>query len=175
MAAPQTPTHAPLSFAKYAPFNLDVANVNITEEYQTSSQPPHVEGLFHTPPAEGVRIWVRDRIHPIGGNRTLAVVIKDASVVATPQTPSGGTYTHESGTRYDARLEIEMRIYGETQAMSEASIDVVATRSDTLPASASAADREALYDRMTRALMDVANGELEKNFYRYFGNYLRYD
>jgi len=173
---PDVKHYTPPSFTKLAPFNMDVASVNITEEYKTSSQAPHVEGLFQTTPTEGVRIWMRDRVHAVGGGRTLTVIIKDASVTETkiPPSTSTGTFLHEEGSRYDAHIEVELRIYAENKPISEASIDVSATRSDTLGGRASAADREKLFDEMERNLLNSLNGELEKNFYRYFSNYIRY-
>ncbi len=170
------PAAPPLSYIKSAPFSMDVANVNIVESYKTSSQVPHVEGVFTPTPAAGIRQWVTDRVRAVGAKRVLSVTIKDASVVES-EVPSSdpGSYFHEGGRRYDGRVEVEMRIYSESSAMSDASINVVATRSDTLADHASLSTRKALFTRMNRELMEVMNGELEKNFYRYFSNYIRYD
>jgi len=60
---------------------------------------------------------------------------------------------------YDGRVEVEMRIYGGSSTISEASMNAVATRSDTLPASATLAERRALFDRMTNELMNVLNSQ----------------
>lgn len=176
--APPAPAHyAPPSFAQLQPFNLDVATVNVVAEYKASVEPPHVEGLFTVTPGEAMRQWIKDRIHGVGSDNTLTIIIKDASVTETnlPPHQGPGTFTYENGKRYDARLEVEMRIYGGDSAISEASTNAVATRSDTLPANASLADKRALFDRMTSELMNVMNAQLEKNIYTYFNGYLRYD
>lgn len=174
-AAPPPPP--PLSFADYSPIHLEVASIDVVEEYRSPLQRPNVEHLFPTSPAEAVHIWVRDRLRAVGGGRTLQVIVKDASVTEEPlpRTPGlKGTFTNDQSERYAARLEVEMRIYGEQGAMSEASINVVATRTDTAAEDFSLSAREALFERMVRDLMSILNAEIEKNLQQYFSNYIRY-
>jgi len=174
---PQPQGSSSLSFTQTPPIELDVMRVDITEEYQPSLQPPHVEQFFPIPPMEAMKIWARDRIRPIGGDRTLEVIIKDASVVqkALPRTKGlEGVFTKDQADQYDVRLEVEMRIYGRQSALSESSIRVVATRSNTIGEDASVVDRDRLFSRMTRELMQTMDAELEKNILAYFGNYIHF-
>lgn len=170
---PPPPQAKALSFAQYAPITLDVADVQVNTNYRSPLAAPNVEHLFPTPPAEAMKIWVRDRIRPVGMARRLEVNIIDASVKEVPlERTKGikGAFTKDQAKRFDARMEVEMRIYG-TSPLSEASLNVIATRSQTLAEDASPAARDAVFDRMTAELMTSVNAELEKNIYQYFSNY----
>lgn len=174
MEAPQPREPQAISFKQYSPIVLDVADVSVTSLYRSPLNPPNVEHLFPTTPADAVKIWVSDRVRTMGASRKLEVTIRDARVVETPLTRTKGikgAFTNDQAKRYDARLEIEMRIYGDSP-LSLASLNVAATRSDTLPENASPADRDALFARMLNDLMAFTNAELEKNFYKYFNNYI---
>lgn len=164
-----------VGFTRFPPFKLDVAFIDVVEEYRSSGKAPYVEQFFTVSPASAMRTWIEDRLQTVGQERYLQVVIKDASVKETRlQRTEGmkGVFTKEQSERYDARLEVEMRIYGSRSALSEANIHVTATRSATIREDASPVDRDRLFNRMTVELMEVMNAELEKNIYAYFGNYL---
>lgn len=166
----------PLSFAQYSPIYLSVANVEFVDEYKAPLKAPNVEQEFSTSPLEAVHIWVKDRIRTTGGDGLLQVIIKDGRVVETPLSRTQGikgVFTNDQAYRYDARLELEMRIYG-ARAISEASLIATATRSETLPENASVASRDALFDRMTRKMMDDMNAELERSMHKYFASYIDY-
>ncbi len=169
------PFSAP-SFAQSTPIQLDVAIIEVIDEYQPPMKSPNVDQFFAVTPAEAVRSWARDRLRNVGGTRTLQVVIKDASVVQKNlPTAKGmqGAFRDDQAERYDARLEVELRIYG-TGAMSEANISTVATRSLSVSEKASLADRERAFQTILNDLMASINAELEKNIYQYFGQYISY-
>lgn len=171
------PAGEELSFKHYSPIEIDVATVDVVDEYRAPLAKPNVEHLFRTPPAEAMRIWIADRVRPVGGERRLEVIIKDAGVIEVPLPRTQGikgTFTKDQSERYDAKLEVEMRIYGSRSALSEASIHVTATRGRTIAENASVAAREQLFDRITRELMEAMNAELEKNIFAYFGNYVHF-
>lgn len=163
-----------IGFAQYQPIRMDVGSIDVVEEYK--SPPASAESGFPTTPAEAMKAWVADRLRATGSQGRLQVIIKDASVKETklPRTEGvKGVFTHDQEARYDARLEVELRVYREG-AISKAAITVSATRSDTLAENASASVRDGLYNSMVKRLMDEANAELEKNIYAYFGAYISY-
>lgn len=165
-----------LSFAHYQPIHLDVGSIEFIESYQPPMVPPNVEHLMPYSPTEALRIWVRERLHAVGDDRSLQVIVKDAHVTFTRlPTPGGvkGLLTISQDRRYDARIEAELRIYG-SRAMSEASINVNATRSVTMAENASVNMRDAAFRRLARELMENLNAELEKNIYMYFSQYISY-
>lgn len=161
-----------LTFSRYPVITFDVSNMNVVDEYKSPMHEPNVEHLIPMSPAEAMHIWVKDRIRTSGDDSTLQIVIKDASVVASAVPMPEGAETHDR--RYDARLEVEMRIYGKRIAMSEASITVVATQTNTIPEEASLAERKAVFKQMLFDLMDSANAELEKQIFKYMTRYINY-
>jgi hypothetical protein len=167
--------HSPqgnIHFTNYQPISLDVSNINVVDAYKSPMREPHVEHLLHTSPSEAMHIWVKDRLRSIGSDKTLQVTIKDASVVAAKLPAEEDADAHYR--RYDARLEVDMRIYGPGSAMSLASITVVATQSNSIAEEVSLAQRKAIFRTMMYDLMVSANAELEKQIFKYFTQYINY-
>lgn len=173
---PKVPAVPPeISFTRYQPIYLDVANIDIVEEYKSPMKEPFVEHLLPISPAEATRAWVKDRLRSVGMDHSLQVIIKDARVVASDPPPPEGVKDYFVGPdrRYDARIELELRIYRDGP-MSDASITVVATQSNTIDKKASLAERKLAFYRMISALMESANAELEKQIFKYFTRYIMY-
>lgn len=166
------PAGPSLNFKRYQPIYMNVSGIDVQEEYRSPGRAPNVEHLMPYSPADAVQIWVKDRLRASGGNKTMQVIIKDASVVGK-DIPSEGVFSFGSDKQYDARLEVEMRIYGD-EALSEASINVVATRSMTMSDSASARTRDAAYRDMINDMMTTLNAELEKNIFAHLGAYVNF-
>jgi hypothetical protein len=174
---PEVARVAAPSFAQSTPFSLDVADVQIVEEYQSPLRAPNAEQLFPTTPAEAMKSWVHDRIRAAGTDGQLSVIIKNAAVIETtlPKTQGlKGTFTNDQEARYDATLTVEMRVYKRGGAMSDASLSVTATRSQTVPEKASAYERDRIFNQILTDLMTSINAELEKNIQQYFGAVLVY-
>ncbi len=173
---PEPPRPQPISFTRYQPFFLDVGRIEVIDEFQPPGQLPHIEHLMPYSPGEAMHIWVNDRLRAIGAGRLMQVIIKDASVMVSElPTPEGikGVFTLSQDRKYDARLNVEIRIYGQG-AMSEAGIYITSTRSITMREDASLVEREQAMRRLVFLLMEAANAQLEKNIYQYFGRYLNY-
>ena len=167
----------PLSFVRYQPIHMDVSNIEIVEEYKSPQREPYVEHLMPYAPAEAVRIWVKDRLRAVGMEKTLQVIIREGSVVSVPirkDTAVGDLVTLNRDKRYDAKLEVELRVYGTQSAISESNVSVSATRSITIPEKASANRREALMRQMISDLMETVNAELEKNMHLYMSGNIAY-
>lgn len=167
--ASQTP-----SFSKYPAINVDVAKIDVIEEYKPPMRAPNIEHLMAYTPANVMKIWVHDRLHATSGSKMLQVRIIDASVTATdlPKTKGlRGAITNDQDKRYDGRLEVELRIYGEG-ALSEANTSVTITRSVTVPEDASDATRRGTYEKLVSDMMNMLNDKLEKNMQQYMGNYI---
>ena len=172
---PGPPAPSEPNFTRYQPIYIDVASIDLVEEYESPMQPPNVEHLIPYSPADAMKIWIKDRLRAVGSDKNLQIMIKDASVISTPlQSPDALFPSLNHINRYDAKLTIEMRIYGSSDALSLANIDVTATRSVNIAEKASLAERKAAFNKMIFDLMESANAELEKNIYKYFGNYIHY-
>jgi hypothetical protein len=166
----------PLSFTRYHPIYLNVSNIEYVEEYKSPMKAPFIEHLMPYSPSEAMHVWVKDRIRTIGNDKFLQVIIKDGSVKASQlPTPQGvkGLLTISQDRQYDAKLDVELRIYG-GGAMSDANVHVAAHRSITLAENASVHTRDAAFRRMIAEMMESVNAELEKNIYQYMGKYINY-
>ena len=179
VAACSSPTppinQQPINFSQYAPINVDVARIDLIEEYKSPFAAPNVEHLMPYSPADAMQIWVKDRLRAKGSAKLAQVSIIDASVVATdlPKTQGiKGLFTNDQDKRYDARLEVEIRIYGDS-ALSEASTSVEVTRNITIPENASVNSRKATYNQLVADLMKMLNEKLEKNIHQYLNNYIK--
>jgi len=178
--SPPPPPLAPppeLSFTRYQPIYLDVANIDIVEEYKSPMREPHIEHLLPISPAEGLRSWVKDRLRGAGAEKSMQIVIKDASVISQELPPPEGSvpevFSDNPNRRYVAKIDIDMRIYG-SDAMSEANVNVIATQTMTLNERANVEDRKRAFQRMMYDLMEMANAELEKQIFKHFVRYIMY-
>jgi hypothetical protein len=168
--------YKPLTFKHYQPIYMAVSKIDVVHEYQSSAKAPYVEHLLPYSPAEAFEIWVKDRLRTVGGESSLQVIIKDASVTSTelPQPPGfKGFVTNSQDKEYKARLEVEMRAYGQ-RAMSDASIKVSASRTITVAKNASVDQRQVIFRKMMADLIETINSEIEKNLYMYMSNYISY-
>ncbi len=163
-----------VNFKRYQPIMLNVGKIDFIEEYKSPMRDPNVDHLMPVTPTEAMKKWTDDRLRVAGMNKALQVIVKDASVIATPLPKPGGlqgVVSMGNDRKYDAILNVEMRIYGDG-AMSEASIEVTATQSITISETATLNERDAMYRRMVFNLMETINAQLEKNMFQYFGNYI---
>lgn len=170
---PPAPT-APLNFTKYQPLNINVAKIDLVESYKSPFAAPNVEHLMPYSPADAVALWVKDRLHAVGSDKILQVTIVDAPVKVTdlPKTKGvAGLFTVDQDKKYDGRLEVEMRIYGD-QPLSLADTSVVVTRSITIAENASPNTRKAAYINMVQEMMKTFNDRMENNMRQYMGNYI---
>src|SRR5262249_6132855 len=112
-----------------APYGLNVASVNVVDEYKSSKRPPHVELLSDMPPAEAIKQWVSSRLIAKGQNGYAELVIKDAYITKQelPKQKTGieGYFTTEQTEQYDGRLEMEIKLYDGVNILPVASIHVV--------------------------------------------------
>jgi hypothetical protein len=164
--------YKPLTFTHYQPIYLTVSSIEIVDDYKSPMHPPYIEHLIPYSPAEAMRIWVRDRLRAGGGNKTMQIIIRNGAVTAT-DLPSGGGLSFGSNRRYDAKLEVELRVYGEG-VISEASVFVNGTRNITLPGNAGDDVRNKAFRKLIGDLMEEFNAEMEKNLYQYMGNYISF-
>lgn len=174
-----TPTPPPspaISFTQYPAINFNVAKIEVVEAYKSPFTAPNIEHLMPLSPADAMHLWIKDRIHSVGNEKLLQITIIDAPVTETklPKTQGiKGLFTIDQDKKYDARLEVEMRIYGDG-ALSEADASVSVTRSITIPENASVNSRKAAYTQMIHDLMETLNAKLDKNIHEYMNNYVKY-
>lgn len=173
MASPPQPNFPDLTFAHLPKLRLDVAQIEVIDEYVSPAKPPNVEHLFPTRPAAVAERWGRDRLEAVGAAGRARVLVKRASVVEVPLEQSKGIrglLTTDQSERYDAVIEIVVQVEGPKGRGSVASS---ATRSRSVPENVSLNDRERMWFEMTEEMMSDLNTALEARIREAFANYLR--
>ena len=174
-AAPLPPPIPEITFSHLAPIEIATAQIEVVEDYVPPLTPPNVEHKFPTPPAQAVRQWAKDRLHLVGDDGVLRVIIRDASVIETKLEKTGGVrgaFTVDQSERYDARLEVVVEVRS-VRGFQDAFASAIAERSRTVAEDISLYDRELVFFEMTKSMMDDLNAELEKNIRQFFARFVR--
>ncbi|MBV9248800.1 MAG: hypothetical protein JO227_06080 [Acetobacteraceae bacterium] len=141
IAPPQT--FEPLRYEYLPPIRLNVATIDIEQEFVPSARPPDVSMLDPAPPVEVLRMMAQDRLRAFGTSGRAAFAINNASLIQEGDVISGD-------------MDVVLSVYtsADTRAgYAEARVQRQHTGPvDNLPAT--------LYD-MTRVMMDAMNVELE--------------
>jgi hypothetical protein len=136
----------PLTYGYLNKLRLDVANIEIDDNWQPSPDARHVEALDPDPPLTVLRQMAQDRLVAAGNNGTARFIIEDASLIRDNDQYQGSfsvrlTLTGGDGT---SRGSVEARVVG-THAVTDTDPEDV---------------RADLYD-LTKRLMSSMNVELE--------------
>lgn len=167
----------PLSFSQYAPIHMAVSNIEVVNEYQSPMHLPYVEHLIPYSPAEAMEIWTRQRLRAVGLENTLQVIIKNGAVTVTQLPLKEGWrefFTGNPDKRYDGVLEVELRVYGSTGALSLANVTAKVSRSVIINEKASVQERDAIFRKMITDMMTMLNAQLEKTMFMYMSNYISF-
>jgi hypothetical protein len=175
LASPVGAQPAPPSFAHLTPIALDVATVEFVNAYRGPLKAPNVEHEFPVPPARAAEGWVRDRLKAAGVAGKAIATLREASVVEVPLERTAGLkglFVTDQAERYDGRLTLEIEILDIT-GTRRAYVTATATRSQSLEENVSLNEREAMYLKVTSALIKDLDVELERQISRYFGDVRR--
>src|SRR5271156_6122706 len=95
-------------FKNTPPIALDVAQVQIVDNYHPPFRPPNVEQNFPISPARAAGQWARDRLQAAGTQGLARFVINDASATETELSPEKSglvdQLTPQQGFRFDAHI-----------------------------------------------------------------------
>lgn len=175
-ACAQTPPPEPLpelTFAHLDSIKLNVASVEIVENYVPPLRGPNIEHLFPQPPSQVARRWAEDRLRALGTEGRAQFVIDTASVVETRlKVEKGlrGAVTIDQTTRYDATLTVTLEIRndrGFRQAFATAS----AERSQTVPEDLTVNERRAIQHQLVEDVMTDLNATLEAKIAEFLSAY----
>jgi hypothetical protein len=172
-----SPNFPPISFAAKEVYMVDVAAIEVVEQYKSPFKEPNVEHIFPVPPASAVKTWSVERLAAKGSDKLLKVVIEDASVVRVPlKTNEGveGFFTADQTERYDAKLKVALRIYNNQQATAESEVNVAVNRSRSVKEGISLAEKELFYHNLTKDLLNDFDREIDNQLPKYFGSHLIY-
>ncbi len=173
---PARPTFPQLTFTHLGQLTFDANKVEVVNEYVPPLKRPNVEHEMPLAPAAAAQRWAADRIHAAGtANRTVRVIIKNASVIETDlrKTPGlRGAFTTDQSEQYDATLEMTVELVN-GRGFRDGFASATVRRSRTVPEDMTVNDRDKVYFAMVEGLMVDLNNELTRNISQFMGLYLR--
>ncbi|MGH7070613.1 MAG: hypothetical protein ACREFO_11430 [Acetobacteraceae bacterium] len=156
-SAPVGENFAALRYTYLPELKLNVASIEIENEWQPSGDVEHLESLSPETPLAALRQMAKDRLAAYGTSGKAVFVIQDASLV-------------RQGSDLVGSFAVELDIYsanGTKAGFAEARVSQTAHA----PAGTGPALRQALYD-LTRKLMNTMNVEFEYQLRRTLGEWL---
>jgi hypothetical protein len=164
-----------IHFTGEPPILLDVARVEIVNQFQPSFHPPEVEHQFAVPPQRALENLGKERFKatsPASG-RIARFTINEAKVVEAALPLKQGLkadFTTQQAQRYDGDVDIKLDIYDEHGTVVRTA-SAHATRSRTVAEDITPNDRDQVWYEMTDELAHTADQVLEQyinaNFYPY--------
>jgi hypothetical protein len=179
LAGCETPATKPsfpdIRFTDEPRLRLDVAAVEIENDFHPSFHAPNVEHLFPIPPEHAMENWARDRLEATGTLRRARVRIIDASVKETelPRTKGlTGAFTTDQAERYDASVEMGVDLLND-RGFVDRTISAKATRSQSVAEGITPNQRDKAWYAMTKELMAELDRELERQIRDNFSFYVQ--
>ncbi len=168
-------TYPDLRFNHLPVIQLNVARIEIVEQYRSPLRAPNVEHELPLAPAKAMRNWAADRLRAVGKSGQAKFIIVDASVkVALLRKKKGlkAAFTLDQSARYDTRLEARLEI--ETAGgLGKGFATATATRQRTMPEAASINDRDDALYRFVEATAKDFNRVMAANIDRHLGPFKR--
>jgi hypothetical protein len=174
-AAPPKPGFPQITFGHLPPIALDVAQIQVEEQYAPPLAAPNVEHLMPVSPAAVAHRWAADRLRPAGASGVARVIVKDASVVAQPlQKTEGvrGMFTRDQEVRYVGNLVVEVDV-NTAGGLGTGFATGAATRTITAPENISLNRRDQILFDLTAALAQDLNAALEANIRAHLAPFIR--
>jgi hypothetical protein len=163
-APPDAPKYPAIRFTDGPPIRLNVGRIQVVEAYRPPLAAPNVEHDFPVRPMAALAQWARDRLQAAGTDGRAEVVIRDASVKEVDlkkSTGVRGALTTDQSERYDAAVEVEVRII-DGQNRERARASARAKRSRTVPEDITLIGREQVWYAMTVKIMKTIDEALRR-------------
>tara|TARA_R110000787_G_scaffold32297_1_gene85297 strand:+ start:153 stop:746 length:594 start_codon:yes stop_codon:yes gene_type:complete len=171
----EKPAFPQISFAHLPQIPLDVARIEVENQYVSPAAEPNVEHRFPVSPAQSALNWGRDRLKPAGASGVARVVVERASVVEVPLAPTPGirgVFTKDQSERYEGVVTVSVQLFDENGA-SRAVVRSTAQRSQTVPENISLNERDKIWFQMTEAMMATLNKTLEEQVRAHLAPWVR--
>lgn len=170
--APQYPE---ITFSHLPPITLNVARIEVINNFKPATDANHVEARMPTSPETAMRNWARDRLHAGGVTGVAKFIIENASVTETALPKLGGIkgyVTNEQAERYEARARASIRLEG-VPRVSEAYAEAEVDRSQTVPENATVNKREQVWFELTEKLMKDFDPLMAESVRQHLGDLVR--
>lgn len=174
-SSPPPPSFATITYLERQPIALDVANIEVRQDYRPPLTPPNVEHRFPVSLSETVARWAQDRLRPVGSAGTATFIVTDASVVEEPlPTRKGltGLLTTDQEARLRGRVAARLEV-SQGGGLATGFVEANAVRTQTIPEGITLAERDRVFYRMEEALAKDLDRELEAAVREKLGQFLR--
>ncbi len=170
---PPHPTYPELRFTAEPPIRLDVAGIDVRDDYQPPLRPPNVDHLFPVSPMRAAETWARDRLQATGTTGRAVFILRNASVIETNlPTKQGlsGALTTQPAERDDLTLQATVEIV-DANGLPVRTANVTVTRSQSLLEGITPDQRDHVRYDMTKAAMADFGRQMESEIRNNFGMY----
>jgi hypothetical protein len=167
-------TFPELTFAHKAKIKLNVAKIEVINEYRMPFKAPNVEHLVPIAPGGAAERWAADILKPVGTRGTALFVITRASVTERKlKTTSGlkGLIAIEQSEEYEAGLHARIEILDGNRRVATAQTSI--TRTQTAREDATPNQRSKLWYALVERLMLEFDGEMRKQGDTYLREHTR--
>ncbi len=179
LASCETPAPAPtfpdLTWNHVAPLKFDAAKIEIVDDYAAPFKSPNVEHEFPLVPELAIRRWITDRISAAGAERSVRVIIREASVVGQAlKVKEGvkGLFYKEQAAKYVGVLDVAIEVRS-VRGFVEAKADARVARTRTVPEEVPPNELDQIFFDLTSALMADLDRTLEANVRKFMGGALK--
>lgn len=175
-AAPPPVRMPDMTFTDRPRFLLDVAEIQVVDQYQPPFRLPNIEHQVPVSPAKAAERWARDRLIPVGASGVAVVTIKDARVIENSLrvTPGvQGVFTKDQAARYDAFIEMSVEIKPTNIMAPEGAATGRAERSRTVAEGITPNDLDRVLYELVEGLMRDVDLQLDVNIQRFLGAFIR--
>lgn len=152
-----------LTFPQFAPVQVNVAKVEVYDNFNPSAAAGHIEHEFPTAPDQAAKALLESKLQAGGSGQILRAYIDDASVISEKQPLSDGlasTFTRETSEIYRAHMAVRFEL-ADTAApdIVIGRANVTSDRTTSILENTSLADRDRAAVNLTNTLMgDVYAG-----------------
>jgi hypothetical protein len=158
-------------YTSLQPIELKVNRVDISSEFTPTFTRPHVEHLFPVSIEKSAQLWANDRIKAadFSSPKIAEVIIKDASV--TEEIEESDQLFSQDKVKYSARLVVSVKVI-DPSSLAQASTEVEAWRTLTIPSSTEIATKEQYWNSMVEKLMNDFNERMTSNINQYLNAFI---
>lgn len=158
MTAPLDNGQPDMSFAQMQPIGLNVAKIEVFDEYRQPATGNYIEQEFNLPPAAAARRLIESKLVANGTRQVLRVFIDDASVLREDlkvREDLMGNFTRETSEKYRGRVALRFELVNEEAPdIIVGHANVISDRTSSLMENTSLAERDRVYMALTEGLMN---------------------
>ena len=163
-----------LTFVHLQPFSVNVASIEIVNQFSSKMKAPHIEHRLPTSPTTALIQWAKDRLKATGKFGKLRIFIEDASATEIRldlDKSLKGQFTKQQSHLYKFSLRVTALLTDASGTLL-GSAKATATRSATLREDISLNERQrAWFDLMDRLINDF-DRQMEANLKQHLGSWL---